>query len=308
MTEPFISVVIPAYNAENFILKTLDSVLSQTYTNYELIVVDDGSIDNTSMIVENYLNKHNLRWKCIRQHNKKIAGARNTGIQAASGEFIALLDHDDIWYPNKLKLVSEVFQSRPELALVGHHMNVTKDGRFLYMARKGPSVKFMYEYLLFNGNAITPSGAVVRRNIALSIGGFREDPELNTVEDYDFWLRLSQVGQFYFIEQALAEYALIENSASSRVDYHYGNLEFLLRDHFKSYYRNSLSLMSRLLIRRRMAIVYRSAANALNSSGGSHEHQMNYLIRMFRTYPLSILNLYVALRCLIRTSLRSVKM
>lgn len=295
--EPLISVVIPAYNAEKFIVKTLDSVMAQTFKNYELIIVDDGSSDQTAKVVEEYLKKHDLRGQCIRQQNKKIAGARNTGMRAATGELIALLDHDDSWYPEKLEAVNIAFKKHPEAVLVGHRMNVTKDGRVLYTALKGPSTGRMYEHLLFKGGSVTPSGAVVRRDKAMDIGGFRENPEFNTVEDYDFWMRLSQVGLFHFIDQVLAEYSMVENSASSRVDYHYGNLEALLRDHFASYFKGMPDLWARRLMRRRLAMVYRAAAGALYASHASRERQMEYVYRMLRAYPYSPKNLARALCC-----------
>jgi hypothetical protein len=153
--------------------------------------------------------------------------------------------------------------------------------------------------LLFKGSVVSPSGAVVRRDKALEIGGFRENPEFNTVEDYDFWMRLSQVGRFYFIDQVLAEYSLVENSASSRVDYHYQNLEALLHDHFSTYFNGPFNLWSRLLMRRRIAMVYRAAAGALYASGASHERQMDYVYRMLLTYPYSPKNISCALRSLV---------
>ena len=299
MSAPRFSIVIPAYNAASFIEKTLDSIRLQTCSDYEIIVVDDGSEDDTATVVDEWLQRYKQIGRCIRQENKKIAGARNAGMRVAIGEFIALLDHDDIWYPEKLATVDATFQKHPDALLVAHHMNVSKNGRVLYMARKGPSVERMYESMLFKGSAVTPSGAVVRRDKALEIGGFRENPEFNTVEDYDFWMRLSQVGRFYFIDQALAEYSLVENSASSRVDYHYQNLEALLHDHFSTYFKGSSGLWSRLLMRRRIAMVYRAAAGALYASGASHERQMDYVYRMLLTYPYSPKNIGCALRSLV---------
>ena len=296
MSSPRYSIVIPAYNAGSFIEKTLDSIRAQTLSDYEIIVVDDGSKDNTATVVDEWLRRHKQIGCCIRQENKKIAGARNAGICVAIGEFIALLDHDDIWYPEKLATVDAAFQKHPDAILVAHHMNVTKNGQVLYMARKGPSVKRMYENLLFKGSVVSPSGAVVRRDKALEIGSFRENPEFNTVEDYDFWMRLSQVGRFYFIDQALAEYSLVENSASSRVDYHYQNLEALLHDHFSSYFKAPPSFWSRLLMRRRIAMVYRAAACALYDSGASRDYQMEYVYRMLCSYPFSAKNLGCAFR------------
>ena len=299
MEPPLFSIVIPAYNAAAFIEKTLDSIRAQTLRDHEIIVVDDGSRDDTQGVVDRWLSRHGLPGRCIRQENKKIAGARNTGMRAATGSYIALLDHDDLWYPGKLAAVDRAFRAHPEAVLVGHHINVTKDGKLVWTARKGPAAPRMYERLLFGGNCLAPSASVFRKDKALEIGGFRENPEFNTVEDYDFWMRLSCVGPFVFIDQVLAEYPLVESSASSRVEYHYANQEALLRDHFASYFKGQPGLQGRWLMRRRLAMVYRSAAGALAAAGAPRPERWGYVRRMLLTYPLDPKNIARALLWLV---------
>ncbi len=291
-----VSVVIPAWNAEAFIHKTLESVKKQTYTDYEIIVVDDGSGDETEKEVRNFLAAESVNGKCIRQENKKIAGARNTGMRAAQGEFIALLDHDDLWYPDKLEKVMAEFEDHPEVDLIGHHINMTKDGKLVATIRKGPASPRMYERLLLVGNALAPSATVFRKDKALAIGGFRENPEFNTVEDYDFWMRMSRVSKFRFIDEVLAEYPVVARSASSRVEYHHNNLEALLRDHFREYFGERPGLAARLLMRRRLAAVYRSAVGQLLESGEDPEKLRNYVHRMLLEFPLDPKNLVRALQ------------
>ncbi|MFA5139625.1 MAG: glycosyltransferase family A protein [Elusimicrobiota bacterium] len=292
---PTVSVVIPAYNASRFIAATLDSVHAQTYTDYEVIVVDDGSADDTGDVVEAYFAHRRMRGRCVRQQNKKIAGARNTGMRAARGPYIALLDHDDLWYPPKLSKVMQAFAEHPEVDLVGHHINVTRDGTILRMERKGPAVPRMYERLLLIGNALSPSAVVVRKDKVLAIGGFREAPEFNTVEDYDFWMRLSLTSRFHFLDEALAEYPLVATSASSNVDYHFTNLETLLREHFLSHFGPTPGLVARLKMRRRMGSVYRAAAGA-----AAGERQAYYVRKMLAAYPFAIKNIGRAAQWLLR--------
>jgi glycosyltransferase involved in cell wall biosynthesis len=299
---PLFSVVIPAYNAAAFIEDTLDSVRGQTLHEYEIIVVDDGSRDDTKGVVDRWLLKHGLPGHCIRQENKKIAGARNAGMRAATGDYIALLDHDDLWYPEKLSAVAVTVRAYPEAVLVGHHMDLIKDGRLVRTARMGPAVPRMYERLLFGGNAVSPSAAVFRRDKALEIGGFRENPAFNTVEDYDFWLRLSRVGRFVFIDQTLSRYSIVENSASRRVEYQRANLEALLKDHFAAYFHGDPGLWGRLLMRRRLASVYRGAASALAAAGAPRAEQWGYVRRMLLIYPLDLRNIARALLWLIGKS------
>ncbi|MBI5625581.1 MAG: glycosyltransferase [Elusimicrobia bacterium] len=285
------SVVIPAYNAASFLAATLDSVRAQTFTDYEVIVVDDGSKDGTHRAAADYLSRHGLKGQAILQENKRIAGARNTGMRAARGEFIALLDHDDFWHPEKLSLVAREFDLHPGTGLVGHHIAVTKDGKPVRVIRKGPAVSAMYESLLLEGNAVSPSAAVFRRDKALEIGGFREGPEYFTIEDYDFWMRLSKVAPFRFIDRVLSEYPLAETSASARVGFHHELLEKLLRRHFQEHFGPQPGLMDRLRMKRRIAAVYRSALGQLLETKGSPAEAREYALKMMAEFPLSPKNL-----------------
>jgi glycosyltransferase involved in cell wall biosynthesis len=111
---PKVSVVIPTYNCSSYLKEAVDSVLNQTYRNYEVLVVDDGSSDGTRCTLEPYLDTINY----IYQENRGAPAARNTGIRAATGEFIALLDADDVWLPEKLQLQMEYFESHENCSLV----------------------------------------------------------------------------------------------------------------------------------------------------------------------------------------------
>jgi teichuronic acid biosynthesis glycosyltransferase TuaG len=288
---PRVSVLVPAYAAARFIAATLDSVAAQTYRDFEVVVVDDGSPDDTKPAVDAWLARTRTPGVCVRRPNGRIAAARNTGLREAKGELIALLDHDDFWTPDKLTLTVAEFDAHPEAVLVGHHVDVVRDGRVLRTERRGPAVPDMYERLLFVGNAVSPSGATFRRDKALEIGGFRENPEFNTVEDYDFWLRLSRVGPFRFVDRTLASYTLIPGSASSKIESHYSNQESLLRDHFASALGPNPSALDRLRIRRRLSYVYRAAAGALLEPGSDRLLRRRYVRRMLAAWPLSAKNL-----------------
>ena len=286
-----VSVVIPAWNAAAFIERTLDTVKAQTFADYEVIVVDDGSGDDTKGVVDRWLERTGTAGRCIRQANKKIAGARNTGMRAAQGELIALLDHDDLWYPEKLAACVEALT--PDVDLVCHWEKVVKDGALVRVAQNGPAEAATYEALLFQGNALSPSASVFRREKALAIGGFREDEQFNTVEDYDFWMRLSRTARFKFIEKVLGEYQVVERAASRRVVYHHDNTEALLRDHFKSL---APTLRNRWRMRRRLAAVHRSALGQLLERGEDADLRRRYALRMLSTFPCDPKNLYRALQ------------
>lgn len=265
MGAPRVSVVIPAWNAAAFIGKTLETVAAQTYADHEIIVVDDGSSDETKLVVDRFLLDRGLRGLCIRQENKKIAGARNTGIRAAAADLIAFLDHDDLWFPEKLARTLAEFDSFPDTDLVCHNENIVKDGALVRVSKNGPLVPNMYERLLFEGNALSPSAVTVRKSKLVEAGLFRENPEFNTVEDYDLWMRLAKIGRIRFLDDVLGEYQLVESAASNRIVYHNTNLEHLLRDHFNSI--PSPSIRTRARMRRRLGVMCRSAARLLLGQG-----------------------------------------
>ncbi len=299
MKPPRVSVVIPAYAAAPFIEHTLDSVAAQSYRDFELVVVDDGSPDDTKAIVDRWLARTGTRGFCVRRENGRIAAARNTGLRAASGGLIALLDHDDLWRPEKLALCLEEFNAHPETVLVGHHTDVIEDGKVLRVERKGPAAPSMYDRLLFEANAVAPSGAVFRRDKALEIGGFREEPRFNTVEDYDFWMRLARTGPFRFLDAVLSSYTIVPGSASRRVEYHHSNLEALLRDHFATRVGPAPGAWDRLRIRRRLSFVYRSAVAALLAPASDAALRRSYVRRMLSAWPLSPRNVGRAAQALL---------
>lgn len=284
---PRVSVVIPAWNAEKFIKKTLAAVAAQTFRDFEVIVVDDGSTDDTKEIVDWFLKKTELRGQCITQENKKIAAARNTGVHAAQAELIAFLDHDDLWFPDKLARVLAEFSAHPDADLVCHNENVVKDGKFVRLSRNGPWVENMYERLLFEGNALSPSAVTVRKSKIIEAGLFRENPEFNTVEDYDLWMRLAKICRMRFIDSVLGEYQLVERGASNKIVYHNTNLESLLRDHFARFEAPNAATRRRMA--RRLGVMCRSAAQCLLDQG-SIETAGSYARRAVCESPADLKN------------------
>lgn len=297
MSAPRVSIVIPAYNAEAFLERTIETVAAQTFTDFELIVVDDGSRDATYDVASGFIKSRGFAGKAVKQANKMIAGARNTGVELARGEFVAFLDHDDLWLPQKLQTVMAEFDKHPEADLVCHDEDIIKDGTVVRTARNGPWVDNMYERLLFTGNALSPSAVTVRRSKVLEVGGFREGPDFNTVEDYDLWMRLSRICSFRFIPEVLGRYQLVESAASNKVVYHHANLENLLRDHFASY--PGRGPLFTLQCRKRLAAVYRSASRALSAQGDS-AGAWRYGLKAVTCFPLDAKNIaslgYCALR------------
>ena len=281
--KPFVSVVIPAYQAEAFLGRTLASVARQTYRDFEVIVVDDGSRDQTARVAEEFLVKENIQGRCIRQENRKIAGARNTGIRSAQGEFIALLDHDDLWMPEKLERVMEAFSRWPETDLICHNEQILKDGKVVRISQNHLGGGKAYEELLFRGSTLSPSAVVFRKALFEQTGGFDESPELNTVEDYDFWLRASRIGRIRYLNATLGAYVLVNSAASNRVLYHYQNLEAMLKRHLKKYCEGECGWTGKIWARRRLASVYRAALAGLRRQGIDPFAQQRLSKKMIQT-------------------------
>lgn len=300
-----VSVVIPAYNAARFIERTLETVRAQTLQPSEIVVIDDGSVDGTFETVRGYFDRHRVNGRVLRQENLGMAAARNAGMRAADGLYIALLDSDDLWYPEKLSAVMNEFRRHPDVDLVCHDENVSKEGRVVGVSRRRRPRGTLYDALLFGGNLLSPSAAVVRRETALALGGFDERREYVSVEDYDFWMRFSRVGEIRFLPRVLGEYVLREDSASRRIVFHFTALEGMLREHLQAYVDANSGLAGRLRVRRRLSQVYRSAARQLMTHGESSDDQRMFVTRMLRTYPLAPLNVAVALMWVVR-SLRQI--
>lgn len=211
---PTVSVVIPTYNHERYIAEALDSVLAQTYKDYEVIVVDDGSIDNTREVVESF----GAAIRYIYQQNQRMSAARNTGIRSAHGEYIAFLDSDDIWLPEKLEKQMKVFSTYPNLALVScGALIVDMDGNLMGKIEKRNYINrdvLIKDSTLKN---VIPGGGtnvVVRKRCFDAVGLFDESIQV-TAEDWDMWLRIIAQYEIRFVEEPLAKIRLRENSVSA---------------------------------------------------------------------------------------------
>lgn len=209
---PKVSVLIPSYNHAHYLVYALDSVVSQSFSDWEVIVIDDGSTDDTQRVTAQF---DDPRIKYIYQENRGLSAARNTGIQAANADIIALLDADDIWRVNYLETMLAPLDSQPEAVAVYCG--------FLYIDENGqdvgiPSIKVVppkefRDYFAANGNWLVPSGVVFRKVIAENEGCF--DESLRAVEDAYLWSKMSYVGPFFGIPLPLVGYRRHDANMSS---------------------------------------------------------------------------------------------
>lgn len=232
---PFFSVVIPTYNRADRLRNTLRSVLDQTFPDFEVLVMDDGSTDGTREVVESFADAR-IRYSWA-ENSGGPATPRNRGIEAAAAEWVCFLDSDDRWYPNKLDETRRAIAADPSAHVVSHDESLvlTNGGKAKRLAY-GPYVADFYRVLLIEGNRCSPSAVSVRKSFLDAHGlRFNTSRDYAIVEDYDFWLRLAKAGaNFKFFDAILGDCQVQADSISGNMDRYLHNLEVLLYDHVYS--------------------------------------------------------------------------
>lgn len=227
MGTPRVSVVIPAYNAAATLPETLNSVFSQSFTDFEVIVVDDGSTDATPELLAAYGER-------IRVHRKpnegKPAATRNLGVGAARGEYMAFLDADDCWEKDKLALQVALLDERPDVGLVyTGDVTIDETGRRLSVNPCPPGATGrMYEELSVH-NVMVGSSVVVRRRAIVEAGGF--DESLTSIENWDLWIRIAREWAIDCIDKPLTLYRIHSGNRSGNVELRRENIFRVLAKH-----------------------------------------------------------------------------
>lgn len=234
-----ISVVIPAYNAERFLRDAVESAVRQTLPPLEILVVDDGSSDDTGRLAASVPGV-----RCIRQSNAGVSAARNRGLEEARGKFVALLDADDVWMPEKLAVQLTglrddqfAFSARTETDELLKPLRITRGGF------QGP----LLEGLLFHGNVVgTPSSVVAPRRALLDAGGF--DPRLSMCADWDMWIRLATRLSGTYSDESLVLYRVHDGSMSTNLRIYESDSRYMLARAFE------LPLPAKIMARRSEAV------------------------------------------------------
>lgn len=201
---PLVSIVITNYNCGRFVAEAIETALAQSYPNVEVIVVDDGSTDDSMKAIEAY--RHRVR--IVAQRNRGVSGARNTGIGESRGEFVAFFDADDLWRRDKLAKQLPLF-ANPSVGLVYCGVEYIDDaGRSLGTNVKGLKGRVLRDIALLRETVVLAGGstAVVRRRLFDEVGGF--DPELSTAADWDMWRRIACVAEIDVAREPLMKYRL----------------------------------------------------------------------------------------------------
>lgn len=208
MANNIVSVIIPCYNGTRFLPETIESVLAQTYQHFEIIVVNDGSIDTTEEIAIRYPG---VRY--IRQENQGVAIARNTGLSESQGAYLVFLDQDDRLLPNALEVGVNCLKTHPECAFVyGRSTKIKADGSPLPGQPQQKTQIANYHAQLSGSSLVPPAAAIFRRTVLESIGGF--DSSFVPADDYDLYLRISRAFQIYCHNHIIVEWRIHDNNQS----------------------------------------------------------------------------------------------
>lgn len=279
MPAPVVSVVIPTYNHAQFLGPALESLRAQTCADWEAVVVNNFSQDNTAEVVAAF-NDSRIRLENFR-NNGIIAASRNHGWRLARGALIAFLDSDDLWYPRKLECCLARLAAGCDLVCHGERWFGNGQDRNVYY---GPEACASYESLLYDGNCISTSAVVVKRERLEAVGGFCEDADIVTAEDYELWLRLARAGtRIGFIREILGEYRLHAGNQSGAVLRNMEAVERVVQRHLALAPPRTTG--ARLRARRRQAIVCYSGARGLQAAG-RHADASRLFLKALRLWPL----------------------
>jgi len=209
-----VSIIIPVYNGEKYIEEALDSVFAQTFPDYEIIVVNDGSTDGTEQRIERYRDRLTY---VLQQHTGSAGAARNSGLRVAKAPLIAFLDADDVWFPAKLQRQVEFARAHPDYGIITTDVEWFNEEGVI-----NPSLRKVYpivngrvmEQLLFH-NWVSTSAAMVRRECFDKLGVFDEEPGVCR-EDWMMWMRIASRYSVYFIDELLARHRQYSGSYSHR--------------------------------------------------------------------------------------------
>lgn len=283
---PVVTVVIPTYNHAHFLREALGSLCAQTYPDWEAIVINNFSEDDTVEVVGSFADSRIILENF--RNNGIIAASRNRGIALARGRYVAFLDSDDTWCPEKLARCMEHFNNG--ISLVCHGLRwIGSQERDMFC---GPEQRATFDALLDEGNCITPSATVVLKESLESVGCFSEDPAVVTAEDYHLWIKLARAGnKMHFIKEILGQYRIHSGNQSSSVQRQL-NADLHVCDEFFPI-EEPRSLETQVRVRRRYCLAYYGAGRAMQRNG-KFDQSWPFLLRAIAYWP-PFMKSYVAI-------------
>ncbi|MDQ2833206.1 MAG: glycosyltransferase family 2 protein [Acidobacteriota bacterium] len=257
---PRVDIIIPAYNAAKYLPTAIESVVSQTFEDWRILLVDDGSTDNTVEVVAPYIESLGARIKYVKQSNRGLPAARNMAIRHSSAEFLALLDADDVWLPSRLYESMRCFEDRPQVGLAyGRISRIDQAGRLLdtWGGNNAWAAGKIARYIYMLKVQLPCPTMTFRRKCVEEVGGF--DETMRATEDRDLWFRIAERYDVACSSQVLAHYRTSPGSMSSDPD---RMLQAQLKFVRKHYGRPGCGFWARSSA---LGCVYRQHAEALSA-------------------------------------------
>jgi glycosyltransferase involved in cell wall biosynthesis len=272
--DPKVSVVIPTYNRAHLIPRAIQSVLNQTYQDLEIVVVDDGSTDNTEELIKNFKDER-IRY-ILNSKNKGASAARNTGIKASNGNYIAFQDSDDEWFPDKLEQQMEVFRDAPpEIGVVYSGLYRIEADKKIYL----PSNRFTQKEgnihnELLKGNFVGTPTVLIKKECFENTKYF--DESLLAYEEWELWIEISKHYLFKYINKPLLRAYSTPNSVNLNQNNTLKAHEIIIKKHLDDFSKNKRILSEH----------YFSLGTGL-CSNGDFENGRNYLIKSIKVHSLN---------------------
>lgn len=289
--KPFFSVIIPTYNRQKIISKCLNSVIKQTYINFEIIIVDNGSTDNTKEFVLNNFNDKRIRY-IYQTGSGTPASPRNNGLKNAKYEWICFLDSDDYWDTNKLLFVYQEIIKNNKIDVLCHDEKIyySSNNKFGKTMSYGPYENNFYLKMLLYGNRISTSAVTIRKSFLNKHNlTFNESNELITVEDFDLWLRIARCGAYFlFIKKVLGYYVLSDNNLIGNKKLYIKSLANLIEKH-----KNYLKIKNN-----ENELYFKQIDLTYNFVRLKYLHQSSFIfvihfLKLFLTYPYSSFKIFI---------------
>jgi glycosyltransferase involved in cell wall biosynthesis len=278
-----VSIIMPAYNASDYIAETILSVKNQTYTHWELIIINDGSTDNTEKKIQPFL-KDDIRIKYLVKNNSGVSHSRNVGMNNAQGEYISFIDADDVWLENNLK--EKLIAIKNCDAVYSECELINENSKPINKKLTGANLPLLEDILLLKGNYITaPSGVLIKKSTLDKIGNF--DINLSNNADQDLWIRiLLNDFKIKLIPKVLWYYRMHSNNMS-------GNIALLESDSiymFDKTYRNN-SRFSNIFKRKSYSKLYIMLAGSWWKNGNNKIRSVYFIFKSFLNYPPTLIKL-----------------
>jgi len=289
---PRVSVIIPAYNAARYLPFAIDSVIAQSYTDWEIVLVDDGSTDNTRALADSYRPILQDKLQYIYQTNRGLPAARNTAMRAARGEFLALLDADDVWLPHRLARGVAIMDADPQTGLVHARVKrINPEGNII--GELPVELRHLSGYIARNiytrrAHIVCPT-VLFRVRCLDSAGWF--DESMRATEDRDLWFRIAQHDKIAYIDEVLAYYRLSPSSMTSDLDRLLTGQLYFVTKHYRS------GAATRLQYFQAVGNIHRELGDSL-FRGGALKKAIRSYFRAVVYNPLSVPNVYMLFRAI----------